>query len=118
MALMKEIRNNTLLGKVLGHGVQVTGDVLGCKRIPAAKGQAFAGYDPRGLKGNGVTYAMSTMGGDHTAGNCFGSRGEVNPLGKEKSGRAVQIPAVQDVRAGQPGLLHLRPPAAAQGSHS
>ena len=29
---------------------------------------------------------MCTMGGDHTAGNCFGSRGEVNPLGREKQG--------------------------------
>jgi aldehyde:ferredoxin oxidoreductase len=86
MALMREIRGNTLLGKVLGHGVQVTGDVLGSRRIPAAKGQSFAGYDPRTLKGNGVTYAMSTMGADHTAGNCFGSRGEVNPRGTEKQG--------------------------------
>ena len=86
MALMKEIRNNTLLGKVLGHGVQVTGDVLGSRRIPAAKGQSFAGYDPRTLKGNGVTYAMSPMGADHTAGNCFGSRGEVNPRGTEQQG--------------------------------
>ncbi len=86
MALMREIRNNTLLGKVLGHGVQVTGDVLGSRRIPAAKGQSFAGYDPRALKGNGVTYAMSPMGADHTAGNCFGARGEVNPLGTEKQG--------------------------------
>ena len=86
MAMMREIRKNTLLGKVLGHGAQVTGDVLGSRRIPTAKGQAFAGYDPRGLKGNGVTYAMSPMGADHTAGNCFGSRGEVNPLGKEQQG--------------------------------
>jgi aldehyde:ferredoxin oxidoreductase len=86
MALMQEIRGNTLIGKVLGHGVQVTGDVLGSRRIPAAKGQAFAGYDPRALKGNGVTYAMSPMGADHTAGNCFGSRGEVNPLGTQKQG--------------------------------
>jgi aldehyde:ferredoxin oxidoreductase len=86
MALMREIRNDTLLGKVLGHGVQVAGDVLGSRRIPAAKGQSFAGYDPRTLKGNGVTYAMSPMGADHTAGNCFGSRGEVNPRGTDKQG--------------------------------
>jgi aldehyde:ferredoxin oxidoreductase len=86
MALMKEIRDNSVLGRVLGHGVQVAGEVLGSRRIPAAKGQAFAGYDPRALKGNGVTYAMSPMGADHTAGNCFGSRGEVNPLGTDKQG--------------------------------
>ncbi|MCE5281060.1 MAG: aldehyde ferredoxin oxidoreductase [Deltaproteobacteria bacterium] len=86
VALLQEIRNNTLVGRILGHGVQVAGSVLGSKRIPAAKGQSFAGYDPRALKGNGVTYAMSPMGADHTAGNCFGSRGEVNPLGVDKQG--------------------------------
>ena len=41
------------------------------------------GYDPRSLKGNGVTYATSPQGADHTAGNAFGARKEVNPLGKE-----------------------------------
>ncbi len=40
-------------------------------------------YDPRGLKGNGVTYASSPMGADHTAGNAFGARLEVDPLGTE-----------------------------------
>jgi aldehyde:ferredoxin oxidoreductase len=38
------------------------------------------GYDPRSLKGNGVTYATSPMGADHTAGNAFGARNQVNPL--------------------------------------
>jgi aldehyde:ferredoxin oxidoreductase len=86
VALLQDIRNNTLVGRILGHGVQVAGSILGSRRIPAAKGQSFAGYDPRALKGNGVTYAMSPMGADHTAGNCFGSRGEVNPLGLDKQG--------------------------------
>jgi aldehyde:ferredoxin oxidoreductase len=52
-------------------------------RVPAAKGQAMPAYDPRALKGNGVTYATSPMGADHTAGNAFGSRREVDPLGIE-----------------------------------
>ncbi|WP_422445123.1 aldehyde ferredoxin oxidoreductase family protein [Thermoanaerobacterium sp. DL9XJH110] len=86
MRLMEEIRENTILGRVLANGVEVTGRVLGTNRIPAAKGQAFPGYDPRALKGNGVTYAMSPMGADHTAGNAFGSRKEVNPLGRENQG--------------------------------
>jgi aldehyde:ferredoxin oxidoreductase len=86
MALLNEIRRNTVLGKVIGNGALITGQVLGSNRIPAAKGQGFPGYDPRALKGNGVTYAMSTMGADHTAGNCFGARNEVNPLGLEKQG--------------------------------
>jgi aldehyde:ferredoxin oxidoreductase len=38
------------------------------------------GYDPRSLKGNGVTYATSPQGADHTAGNAFGARNQVNPL--------------------------------------
>ena len=46
MALIKEIRSNTLLGKVLGHGVQVTGDVLGSRRIPQPKGSPSQGTIP------------------------------------------------------------------------
>ncbi len=95
MALMNEIRKNTILGKVLANGVEITGKVLGITRIPAAKGQAFPGYDPRALKGNGVTYAMSPMGADHTAGNALGSRNEVNPLSNVNQGdlsRKLQIP--------------------------
>lgn len=94
MALLKEIWKNTVLGRVIGNGALMTGKVLGSHRIPAAKGQGFPGYDPRGLKGNGVTYAMSTMGADHTAGNCFGDRARVNPIGKEGQGelsRGIQI---------------------------
>ncbi|MDI6707113.1 MAG: aldehyde ferredoxin oxidoreductase [Firmicutes bacterium] len=87
MALLNEIRRNTVLGKVLGNGALITGQVLGSDRIPTAKGQGFPGYDPRALKGNGVTYAMSPMGADHTAGNCFGARNEVDPLGKENQGK-------------------------------
>lgn len=86
MALIKEIWRDTPMGRMLGNGAQITGEVLGSDRIPTGKGQGFAGYDPRALKGNGVTYSMSTMGGDHTAGNCFGSRGTVDPLGTEKQG--------------------------------
>lgn len=95
MALMDEIRKGTILGKVLANGVEITGKVLGITRIPAAKGQAFPGYDPRALKGNGVTYATSPMGADHTAGNAIGSRNEVNPLSREHQGdlsRKLQFP--------------------------
>lgn len=86
MALINEIWRNTILGRLIGNGALLTGQVLGCERIPTGKGQGFAGYDPRALKGNGVTYSMSTMGGDHTAGNCFGSRATVDPLGAENQG--------------------------------
>ncbi len=67
--LLAEVAEDTILGKVLGHGALITGRILGSRRIPVAKGQAMPAYDPRGVKGLGVTYATSPMGADHTAGN-------------------------------------------------
>jgi len=68
MALLEDIEKNTPLGRLIGCGAAITGQVLGAKRIPAAKGQGFPGYDPRAIKGHGVTYSTSPMGADHTAG--------------------------------------------------
>jgi aldehyde:ferredoxin oxidoreductase len=69
--LVRQIGQGTPLGRVLGSGVVVTGRVLGVRRVPAIKGQAIPAYDPRSLKGIGVTYATSPMGADHTAGNAL-----------------------------------------------
>lgn len=66
--LLGEIAQGTVLGKVLGQGAAVTGRVFGVERIPTVKGQAISAYDPRAVKGLGVTYATSPMGADHTAG--------------------------------------------------
>ena len=82
-ALLQQVGEGTPLGRVIGNGVVTTGQVFGIKRVPACLGQAMPGYDPRSLKGNGVTYATSPQGADHTAGNAFGARKEVNPLGQE-----------------------------------
>ena len=79
-ALLKQVGEGTVLGRLIGCGAVATGRVLGIRRVPAALGQAMPGYDPRSLKGNGVTYATSPQGADHTAGNAFGARKEVNPL--------------------------------------
>lgn len=81
IAILKQVGEGTVLGRVIGNGVVTTGQVLGVRRVPAVLGQAMPGYDPRSLKGNGVTYATSPQGADHTAGNAFGARNEVNPLG-------------------------------------
>jgi aldehyde:ferredoxin oxidoreductase len=83
VGLLKQVGEGTTLGRVLGCGAAATGRVLGIRRVPVALGQAMPGYDPRSLKGNGVTYATSPQGADHTAGNAFGARKEVNPLGIE-----------------------------------
>jgi len=82
-ALLKQVGEGTVLGRVIGNGAVVTGRVFGIQRVPATLGQAMPGYDPRSLKGNGVTYATSPQGADHTAGNAFGARNQVNPLGIE-----------------------------------
>jgi aldehyde:ferredoxin oxidoreductase len=68
LSLVKEIGKATDRGLMIGNGCKFTGEKLGVKRIPHVKGQCLSAYDPRGLKGLGVTYATSPMGGDHTAG--------------------------------------------------
>lgn len=80
VSLLEEIAAGSVLGRVLGQGAAVAGRVLGISRVPVTKGQAMPAYDPRALKGNGVTYATSPMGADHTAGNAFGIRQQVDPL--------------------------------------
>lgn len=75
MKLIGEIRKGTPLGHILGNGVWITGKVLGVERIPAVKGQAIPGYDPRIFKGIGITYATSPQGADHTAGPTWRSEG-------------------------------------------
>jgi aldehyde:ferredoxin oxidoreductase len=57
----------------IGNGCVATGKKLKVKRIPQVKGQSLAAYDPRVLKGTGVTYATSPMGADHTCGNALPS---------------------------------------------
>lgn len=80
--LLKEMIEGTEFGKILGQGTQYAGNMLGAKRIPTVKGQALAAYDPRSLKGTGVTYATSPMGADHTAGNTLGNP-TVDPYKKD-----------------------------------
>jgi aldehyde:ferredoxin oxidoreductase len=56
-ALLNQVGEGTALGRVIGNGAVTSGRVLGIRRVPAVLGQAMPGYDPRSLKGNGVTYA-------------------------------------------------------------
>ncbi len=80
--LIQEMIDGTEFGRLLGDGTETAGKYLGVKRIPTVKGQSLAAYDPRALKGTGVTYATSPMGADHTAGNTLGDE-SVNPYKKE-----------------------------------
>jgi len=68
LELIQEIRLGTPLGRLLGSGAAITGKVLGIERVPVVKNQALSAYDPRAIKGTGVTYATSPQGADHTCG--------------------------------------------------
>ncbi len=86
--LVKEVAKGTGTGKILGNGAAFTGDALGVDRVPVVKRQALPAYDPRAVKGVGVTYATSPMGADHTAGygvtaNILKVGGDIDPLKKE-----------------------------------
>jgi aldehyde:ferredoxin oxidoreductase len=82
-ALLLQVGQGTPLGRLIGSGAAACGRAYGIRRVPVVMGQAMPGYDPRSLKGNGVTYATSPQGADHTAGNAFGARNQVNPLAIE-----------------------------------
>ena len=81
--LLGQLGEGTPLGRIIGSGVVAAGRVLGVRRVPAVKGQAIPAYDPRSLKGIGVTYAMSPMGADHTAGNALETARSHDPLSLE-----------------------------------
>jgi len=78
LKLIDEIRRGTELGHVLGNGAVSVGKKYNIERVPAVKGQAMSGYEPRSIKGTGVTYATTPQGADHTAGLTI--RAQINHL--------------------------------------
>ncbi|WP_163339368.1 aldehyde ferredoxin oxidoreductase family protein [Desulfopila sp. IMCC35008] len=86
--LRDEIGKGTGLGRIIGNGAGSVGKAYGVTRVPVVKNQAIPAYDPRAIKGIGITYATSTQGADHTMGytiatNILGVGGSVDPLSKE-----------------------------------
>ena len=83
--MVEEIGKGTEFGKILGNGPAAVGKHFNHDRVPVVKGQGIAGYDPRAMLGNGVTFATSPMGADHTAGNVIGLclQGKLDPLQAE-----------------------------------
>jgi len=95
--LLKEIAEGTVLGRVIAEGASITGRVFGVERVPVVKGQGMPAYDPRAVKGNGVTFATSPMGADHTAGNTIRGKDHHVPGGKAAiSSRAQAMIAAYD----------------------
>lgn len=126
--LVHEMGKGTPLGRILGAGTETTGRVYGITRVPTVKGQSIPAYEPRAVKGIGITYATSTMGADHTAGytiapEILGVMGKVDPMspeGKAALSRAFQATtafidssghclfiafAILDIASGYQGML-------------
>ncbi len=90
--ILSEVGKGTPLGRLIGSGAGAVGRAFGVSRIPVVKNQALPAYDPRAVKGVGVTYATSPMGADHTAGyavatNIMKVGGYVDPLVSEGQGK-------------------------------
>ena len=108
----------------------MTGQVLGVSRVPVVKRQWLPAYDPRAVKGIGVTYCTSSMGADHTSGyavatNIMNVGGSVNPLDKQNQvelSRNLQVAtavldsaglcifiafAVLDIPSGMEGVMEM-----------
>jgi aldehyde:ferredoxin oxidoreductase len=84
----EEIGKCTPIGRILGNGTGSVGTAFGLTRVPVVKNQGIPAYDPRSVKGIGITYATSTQGADHTAGytiatNILKVGGFIDPLTKE-----------------------------------
>jgi aldehyde:ferredoxin oxidoreductase len=92
LQLLNEVRQGTPLGRILGSGAALTGKVFGITRVPVTKGQAMASYEPRAVKGTGVTYATSPQGADHTAGLTIRDKvNHLDPAGQAALSRTKQI---------------------------
>ncbi|MFH1756447.1 MAG: aldehyde ferredoxin oxidoreductase C-terminal domain-containing protein, partial [Pseudomonadota bacterium] len=86
--LVHEMGKGTPMGRILGGGTAFTGRAFGVTRVPTVKRQSMPAYEPRAVKGIGITYATSTMGADHTAGYTIAPEilsvgGKVDPLSPE-----------------------------------
>ncbi len=86
--LLSEVGKGTPLGRIIGQGVEATAKAFGVHRVPTVKGQSMPAYEPRAVKGIGVTYATTPMGADHTAGYTIapeiaGVSGKLDPLSDE-----------------------------------
>jgi len=86
--LVHAMGKGTPMGRILGGGTAFTGRAFGVTRVPTVKRQSMPAYEPRAVKGIGITYATTTMGADHTAGyticpEILSVGGKVDPLSPE-----------------------------------
>ncbi len=91
--LMHQVGKGTPTGRILGAGTATAAQILGVRRAPVVKGQSMPAYEPRAVKGIGITYATSPMGADHTSGytiapEILGVSGKVDQFDRDKANLA------------------------------
>ncbi len=99
LKIVKGIAKGEPLSRIIAGGTAIVGKVCGLYRVPVVKDQGIPAYDPRAVKGIGLTYATTTMGADHTAGYCISGNilkvgADLDPLKKDgqiEYARAMQI---------------------------
>ena len=99
LEIIKDIARPTPLARIIASGCSAVGKACGLYRVPVVKDQAIPAYDPRSVKGIGLTYATTPMGADHTAGYCISGNilkvgADLDPLKKDgqiEYARAMQI---------------------------
>ncbi len=65
---LKKAGTDDPMGKLIGLGALGLGQAFGVTHVAHVKGQSLPAYDPRAIRGIGVTYATGPQGGDHTQG--------------------------------------------------
>ncbi len=99
LEIVKDMAKPTPIARIIASGAGVVGTACGLYRVPVVKNQAIPAYDPRSVKGIGLTYATTPMGADHTAGYCIAGNilsigANIDPLSKDgqiEYSRAMQI---------------------------
>jgi len=91
LELVEEIRKGSEIGRTLGDGAAATGKKYNVERVPVVKGQAMSAYEPRAIKGTGVTYATTPQGADHTCGLTIRAKVDhLDPQGQVALSRGAQ----------------------------
>ena len=91
LELLDEVRADSEVGRALGDGAANMGEKYNVERVPVVKRQAMSAYEPRAIKGTGVTYATTPQGADHTCGLTIRAKiDHLDPQGQVELSRGAQ----------------------------
>ena len=95
--LDEDVRGGTPLGRIIGGGTAHVAATYGIDRVPVVKGQGLPAWEPRTLKGMGITYSSSPQGADHTAGMVTARGATPDTLVKQSRQEQLTMMAVDSV---------------------